>query len=225
MILINCNKYITDITDIKMNNFFDSGKLHILIGPMFSGKTSELINNYNKYKYCNLNVKVINYIFDNRYTDKQLLYTHDKREVPCILTENLNDVYNFETCNGYITNENSNSFNETHIFLINEAQFFKDIVNWVKIAISPPYNKIVYLAGLDGDFKRELFGNWLELIPMCDTITKLSSICSSCKKRDAIFSHRLTNDTNQELIGNDIYKPLCRLCYENEMTYIQNYIE
>lgn len=201
-----------------MNNvlLFDSGKLHIIIGPMFSGKTSEIINIYNKYKYCNLNVKVVNYIFDNRYTDKQLLYTHDKRQVPCILTENLNDMYNFEIQNGNINNDNINSFNETQIFLINEAQFFKDIVDWVKIAISPPYNKIIYLCGLDGDFKRNLFGNWLELIPMCDTITKLTSICSSCKVKDAIFSHRLTNDTKQKLIGNDIYVPLCRLCYENE---------
>jgi len=194
----------------------DSGELHIIVGPMFSGKTSKLINIYNKYKYCNLNVKVINYVFDNRYTDTEILYTHDKRKVPCILSERLSDVYNFDTGLGYINNVNANTFDETKIILINESQFFKDIVHWVKLAISPPHNKIVYMSGLDGDFKRNVFGNWLELIPMCDTIKKITSICSDCKLKDAIFSHRIINDTRQELIGNDIYIPLCRLCYENK---------
>jgi thymidine kinase len=186
----------------------ETGELNIFIGSMFSGKTSKLINIYNKYKYCNKNIIVINYILDKRYTDKSILYTHDKREIPCVLSKNLFDTFDLNN------DINNKKFMDTSVILINEAQFFKDIVKWVKIAVSPPFNKIIYLSGLDGDYKREVFGNWLELVPFCDSIHKLTAICNKCKCNDAIFSHRLISDSEQELIGNDIYIPLCRLCYD-----------
>ena len=69
---------------------------------------------------------------------------------------------------------------------------------------------------LDGDFNRQLFGNWLELIPMCDTVEKLHSFCSGCKKREALFSHRLTSEKEQKVIGSNNYVPLCRKCYDTE---------
>ena len=70
----------------------------------------------------------------------------------------------------------------------------------------------VYICGLDGDFKRKPFGNWLDLIPLCDKVTKLTAYCKLCKKRDAIFSHRLGYEESQTVIGNN-YMSLCRECY------------
>ena len=76
------------------------------------------------------------------------------------------------------------------------------------------HNKIVYICGLDGDFKRNRFGKILELIPYCDKIVKLQSLCSICKNGNpAIFSYRITEESSQIVIGSDNYIPLCRACY------------
>ena len=75
-------------------------------------------------------------------------------------------------------------------------------------------NKVVYICGLDGDFKRNKFGRLLDLVPYCDEIVKLSSLCAYCKNgTPGIFSHRITNETSQVVIGTDNYVPLCRNCY------------
>jgi thymidine kinase len=103
-------------------------------------------------------------------------------------------------------------FTKASIILINEAQFFTDIVGWVKSAVEI-HNKKIYLCGLDGDFNREQFGELLELIPFCDKITKLHSICGICKTKDAIFTKRVVSGEEQELIGTDEYIPVCRICY------------
>ena len=59
--------------------------------------------------------------------------------------------------------------------IINEGQFFKDIVEWVKTFLSSPHDKIIYISGLDGDYKKNTFGNWLELIPHAEHVEKLKS--------------------------------------------------
>ena len=75
------------------------------------------------------------------------------------------------------------------------------------------YNKKVYVCGLDGDYKRNKFGDILDLISISDDVVKLKSICTKCEK-DAIFTHRKTTDNKtQTLIGDNIYEPLCRYCY------------
>jgi thymidine kinase len=74
-------------------------------------------------------------------------------------------------------------------------------------------NKNVYVCGLDGDFKRKRFGDLLDLIPICDSVTKLHSRCDMCHN-NAAFSHRLTNETLQVVIGSSNYVPLCRTCYK-----------
>ena len=105
---------------------------------------------------------------------------------------------------------------DTNVILINEGQFFADIVEWVKEMVDERKIK-VYICGLDGDFKREKFGNLLELIPFCDKVTKLSALCGRCKDgTQAIFTHRYlsTNSQEQVLIGEkDHYIPVCRKCY------------
>ena len=65
---------------------------------------------------------------------------------------------------------------------------------------------------MDGDFKRKPFGDFLNLIPLSDKVTKLTSCCKNCKKYDAIFSHRLGEELEQTVIGNN-YMALCRECY------------
>jgi len=81
----------------------------------------------------------------------------------------------------------------------------------------------VYVSGLDGDFQRKRFGQILDLIPLCDKVTKLTSLCSICKNgKPGIFSMRLTVETCQTLVGSDNYIPVCRECYDNNHTNNHN---
>ena len=183
------------------------GHLAMYIGPMYSGKSTRLIQLYKQFQFCNIRTIVINYAEDNRYSDGYVLVTHDQQSIPCSLSTHLLKDFPLHDTQRAIYD----------VYLINEAQFFPDIVEWVKMAVSPPYNKRIYLCGLDGDFKRNVFGNWLDLIAYSDTVEKLTSVCYKCRKQSAIFSHRITQETQQKLIGSDSYIPLCRVCYENSL--------
>ena len=85
------------------------------------------------------------------------------------------------------------------IFLINEGQFFEDLYDIVNL-LTNLHKKRVYISGLDGDFKRRKFGSILDVIPLCDDVVKIKAICKRCKKRDAIFTHRLSNEQEQTVV-------------------------
>jgi thymidine kinase len=189
-----------------------SGYLELFIGPMFSGKTTRLVQLYKTYTYIRKKIAVINYADDKRYHDT-LLSTHDKEMIPCILSHTLGDLWNDTT------NESYAAVREADVILINEGQFFPDLFDTV-ISMVETGGKCVYIAGLDGDFLRGKFGQLLDLIPYCDNLTKLQSLCSICKNGNkAIFSHRVSTETTQVVIGSDNYIPLCRSCYICE-TYL-----
>jgi thymidine kinase len=187
-------------------NKIETGVLEIILGPMFSGKTSLLIKTYHELQSQNEKVLAINYIADQRYHDT-LLSSHDKVMIPCIMIEDIYDSwYNNNNIN-YSILQNS------EYILINEAQFFNKLYEVVINMLEQ--NKKVYLYGLDGDFNRNKFGQMLDLIPFCDNIQKLHAKCNSCNL-DAIFSHRITSESSQVVIGSDNYIPLCRNCYEHK---------
>jgi thymidine kinase len=76
-------------------------------------------------------------------------------------------------------------------------------------------NKKIYVCGLDGDFKRQKFGNILDLIPLCDKVEKLSSLCAICRDgTPGIFSQRISLEKEQTVVGANNYIPVCRNCYE-----------
>lgn len=177
---------------------YESGYLSIILGPMYAGKTSHLIKLFNLIKN---NVIVISHLIDNRY-DENFILSHDKKEkIPCL---------KYPSICKFIENEEKN-FDKYKFILVDECQFFEDIVT-VKQLVEK-YNKNVYIFGLSGDFKRNKFGNVYELLPFCDEIKLLHSICSNCENK-ASFSHRLNNTSEQILVGsNDSYTPLCRSCY------------
>ena len=187
------------------------GYLSLYLGPMFSGKTSRLLEIYKQCKLCDIPVLVINFIEDTRYTSESQLSSHDRKMIPCTSVTNLSEVQDYN-------NPPCTTFHEAKVILINEGQFFSDIVPWVQTAILPPYNKIIHICGLDGDFLAQQFGTWLNLIPVADHVEKLTAICAHCKKRPGIFSHRITTELCQKVIRTDSYVPLCRLCYHSAKT-------
>lgn len=182
------------------------GYLELILGSMFSGKTSYLLEVYKKCMFCNIPVAVINYAADNRYTTEPMLSTHDKQMIPCILASTINEA---------ITNH-SETIDKAETVLINEGQFFADIEEQVKYLVEYA-NKRVYICGLDGDFERKPIGNLLQLVPFSDHIMKLKSLCSLCRDgTPGVFSFRITNEKSQVVIGSSNYIPLCRACYQSE---------
>jgi thymidine kinase len=180
----------------KMNSE-PTGYLELIIGPMFSGKTSRIIEIYKQAAFCNIPISVINHSLDIRYDDN-LLSSHDKIKIPCIKTEKIMDVWE-ETI-------------QADVILINEGQFFHDLydstIDMLKLG------KKIYICGLDGDFEQKKFGAILDLIPLCDKVTKLTSLCSICKDgTPGIFSMRLTGEKEQTIVGSENYIPVCRKCY------------
>ena len=176
------------------------GSLKLIIGPMFSGKSSELIKEIRKLKVINSKYIVIKPVIDNRYKLNYIV-SHDKESEECIVTDDLNKI-------------NDVDIEKFNTIIIDEGQFLKNlkekVLYWVE-----KLNKNVIIGGLDGDFKRNPIGEILELIPFCDTIKKINSLCVHCKDgTPALFSHRITNDLDQVVVGSsDIYIPLCRYHY------------
>lgn len=198
-----------------------NGYLELIIGPMFSGKTSRLVEIYNQCKFCDIPVAAINHDIDNRY-DEELLSTHDKIKIPCIKTNKLTNIWEPDI-KGFSDNRFNNAqasgncliIKYSKVVLINEGQFFDDLFEVVSEMVN--HGKQVYVCGLDGDFERKKFGQILDLIPLCDKVTKLTSLCSKCKNgTPGIFSMRLTNEKEQTVVGSENYIPVCRDCYSSK---------
>lgn len=176
----------------------ESAYLEVILGCMFSGKSTRLVEIYKQCVFCNISVIVINHSLDNRYDD-EMLSTHDKIKIPCIKTDNLMDIYS--------------EIMKSNVILINEGQFFPDLEEFVKNMLF--HSKQIYICGLDGDFERKKFGKLLDIIPLCDKVTKLTSLCSICKNGTlGIFSKRISKEIEQTVVGSDNYIPVCRNCYD-----------
>ena len=189
------------------------GYLEVILGPMFSGKTSKLVEIYKQYTFCNIPILVVNHQEDNRYNNNNddnncAMITHDQIKINCIQSNTLLSVLE-----GRIE-----SYHEKPMaVLINEGQFFPDLYKAVYEMVYT-HKMHVYVGGLDGDFQQKKFGQMLDLIPICDKVHKLHSLCVHCKDgTKASFSHRIDNSNQeQKLVGaSEAYIPLCRACLIN----------
>jgi thymidine kinase len=198
----------TQIKNMSHTSLNSNGYLELIIGPMYSGKTSKLLEIYKQCKFCDISVCVINHSLDNRYHET-MLSSHDKVMIPCLNVEDLYDLW-------FNNKENYNLIRQSDVILINEGQFFNNLYCVVNDMLKN--NKVVYICGLDGDFERKKFGEILDLIPLCDKVNKLTSLCSICKDgTPALFSMRTTNEKEQTVIGSENYLPVCRLCYNKKI--------
>jgi len=186
------------------------GTLELIIGPMFSGKTKLLISRYKEINNTNnTNILVINYYKDTRYGVNSIV-SHDGDIIPAINISLLSIV------NNLIELYNSTETNNFNYIFINEGQFFPDLKESV-ITLIERYNKNVVICGLDCDYKQEKFGQIWDLIPHANNVIKLQGKCNNCSNK-SLFTHRLTNEVSQEVIGTHNYIPLCRTCYNSYKT-------
>jgi len=181
--------------------------LNLIIGCMFSGKSTEIIKLINRLQKIDEPFFIVKPEIDNRYSS-HMIYTHDSYQRRCEVRKELIPLFENE------------EYKLSKYIIIEEAQFFKDLESFILKAVDRD-KKNVTVVGLDGDSNRNNFGDIHKLIPLCDNITKLKALCSFCKNgTEAIFTKRLFNDKNQLCIGgSDKYIALCRNCYliENDI--------
>ena len=184
----------------------NTGEIQVIIGPMWSGKSSELLRRYRlyqlKYKCC-----IIKHSIDDRYSNDNTVVTHDQFKCNNNVIQSNDDINScFDIASTY------------QVVCIDEGQFFKHLVKFCDNLANNGATVIV--AGLDGDFNRQPFGEILQLIPLAERVTKLSAICDyeNCKK-NASFTHRTL--TTEEIVvvgGSDKYKAYCREHYNTSHT-------
>jgi thymidine kinase len=191
-----------------------SGQINLFIGCMFSGKTSELIHTVRRFKSIGKKVMVINYSEDTRYGNQKII-THDLVGIEAYMIKNLQDIIE--------DIEYKKVFDESEIICINEGQFFDGLSDFCKKSANL-YNKIVYVCGLDGDYKQEKFGEILDLIPCSENVKRLSALCKICGNK-ANFTKRIVSSNEQILIGGQHdYMPVCRKhFYQEEENIISQY--
>ncbi len=167
--------------------------LKIIMGNMFSGKTTELVRRLKRYKIIGKNILVLNSTLDTR-SPEEVLRTHDNMKFECIKTESLDNI----------------DYKNVDVIAIDEAQFFPGLKSFVKSAIFN--NKTVLLAGLDGDYKQEKIGEIIDCIPLADKVFKISAMCMECMDgTHGPFTKRIVDNKEINLIGGkDMYKAVCR---------------
>ena len=166
----------------------------LITGPMFSGKSEYLINEYLE-KSKELEILCINYIDDNRYSNEEYLSSHNGKKIKCKKVKELNDIKNIE---------------KYKYIIIDEGQFFKDLFDFCLL-----YKKkgITIIIGiLSSTYKMTLFEQFKKILLISDTIIKLKSICYKCKDA-ADYTKKISGKDCEIEIGNDIYKPCCYNCF------------
>jgi thymidine kinase len=214
------------------------GFLHVILGCMFSGKSSNLIRHYRRHQIAKRNCLLVKYQGDTRYDGNgnengkgngngkengngdglgqvcggSGLGSLNEEQVEGILRTH----DRIEGRSAFVTDRLAHLesvVNNYDVICIDEIQFYEDNVEWCRRLVQ--MGKIVIVCGLFADFRRIPFKGIPELIAMSDCPEFLTAICHDCYMDNATVSHRLTSDTSQVLIGGaEMYVPLCQMCFE-----------
>ncbi len=196
------------ILRLNINLQMDStGSLELITGPMFSGKSTEILRRLLIDNAIGLRVLYINHSRDIRGSDQ--FSTHNP-----LYKERLSGKIKFLSTNNI---KSVSVLDNYDVIGIDEAQFFSDLVGTVSLWVDV-YHKKVIVAGLTSDFQRCKFGKILDLEPLSDTFTKLHSYCQRCAKSkkivNALFTYRTAISKEQISVGGaESYMPVCRKCY------------
>lgn len=177
----------------------------LIYGPMFSGKTTKLIEIYKEMLAQKKNCIAINYELDTRY-GKNKIISHDGLVINCYSITNIDDFINNSATKELISSAD--------FIFINEAQFFDSILENV-LYLTNILKKNVVLCGLDLDYKRQKFGTMMDLLSKATNVFKMTGKCVKCNGLSC-YSHRIVSSYFQILIGTSEYIPLCETCYIRE---------
>ncbi|MBR7019400.1 MAG: thymidine kinase [Prevotella sp.] len=174
------------------------GRIEVVCGSMFSGKTEELIRRLKRAKFAKQKVEIFKPSIDTRYSDNDVV-SHDQNSIPSTPIDSSSSILLLAGDNDVIG--------------IDEAQFLDDGLVDVCNQLANRGTRVI-VAGLDMDYKGVPFGPMPALCAIADEVTKVHAICVKCGAL-AYVSHRLVKNDKRVLLGETTeYEPLCRECYQ-----------
>ena len=180
------------------------GRLEVICGPMFAGKSEEFIRRLRRADIANLKTLIFKPVLDTRADDE--ITSHNGARLKAVPLADPKDIFQFPDLANY------------DVIAIDEAQFFSaDIVPVIRTLVA--MGKRVIIAGLDLDYRSEPFGPMPHILALADSITKLQAICIVCGD-DACRSQRIINgnparyDDPIIMVGaEESYQARCNKCY------------
>ncbi len=177
------------------------GRIEVICGSMFSGKTEELIRRMKRAKFAHQKVEIFKPALDTRYSEEEVV-SHDSNHILSTPIESSASILLLAT--------------DVDVVGIDEAQFFDDELPAVCNELARRGTRVI-IAGLDMDFKCNPFGPMPALMAIADDVTKVHAICVRCGNL-AYVSHRTIDNDKLVLLGEKMeYEPLCRECYEKAL--------
>ncbi len=177
------------------------GRIEVVCGSMFSGKTEELIRRMKRAKFARQRVEIFKPSIDTRYSEEEVV-SHDQHSIPSTPIDSSAAILLLSS--------------EIDVVGIDEAQFFDDGLVDVCNELANRGIRVI-IAGLDMDYKGKPFGPMPALCAIADDVTKVHAICVKCGAL-AYVSHRLVANEKRVLLGEtDEYEPLCRECYKKAL--------
>ena len=174
------------------------GRIEVVCGSMFSGKTEELIRRMKRAKFAKQKVEIFKPSLDTRYSDVDVV-SHDQHSIPSTPIDSSSTIALLSS--------------DIDVVGIDEAQFLDDGVVDVCNDLANRGVRVI-VAGLDMDFQGKPFGPMPALCAIADEVTKVHAICVKCGAL-AYISHRLLANDKRVLLGEQMeYEPLCRECYQ-----------
>lgn len=180
---------------------FSEGMIEVITGPMFSGKSDEILKRIIILNYANVKTIIFKPTIDNRFSETEIVSRSGAKMKAY-------NVKNSQEIRKIIEGKKS----KYKAIAIDEVHFFdRDLVNLVDELANQGYR--VMLSGLDQDFLRRPFGIMPQLLAIAEQVTKLQAVCLNCKNA-ASTTFRKNKKTNVRLIGDvDEYESRCRSCH------------
>lgn len=173
------------------------GRIEVVCGSMFSGKTEELIRRLRRAKFARQKVEIFKPAMDTRYSEEDVV-SHDHHSIPSTPISSSAEILLLSS--------------EIDVVGIDEAQFLDTGLTEVCNELANRGIRVI-VAGLDMDYKGIPFGPIPALCAIADDVTKVHAICVRCGAL-AYVSHRIVESDRRVLIGETSeYEPLCRECY------------
>lgn len=180
-----------------------TNNLELIIGPVCSGKSAELIRRIDRYTIAGYSVLIVKPKVDTR---SKFVESRNGNKLNCMSLDRVEDVYDT------IVDLSLNKDTSTDIIAFDEAQFFNNLYPVVEDLLRKEYKILV--SALDSDFKGSPFGDIPKLVTLSDTIVRTTGVCMKCRSDNAIFSQKLREGGVQIEIGNlELYQPRCINCF------------
>lgn len=182
------------------------GRIEVVCGSMFSGKTEELIRRLKRAEFAKQRVEIFKPALDTRYSEIEVV-SHDRNSIMSTPVDSSSSILLLSS--------------DIDVVGIDEAQFFDDGLVAVCNELANKGIRVI-VAGLDMDFKGVPFGSIPALCAIADEVTKVHAICVRCGAL-AYVSHRLVNNEKRVMLGEQAeYEPLCRECYRKALEEDKN---